>query len=109
MKEAFQRSHRTGPETGPLHYRGVHSLDAVQLPLCAATGIEETGLLKKADRDFDRHDSRTSLLENRIAGGEGVGKARRLAPGHWAPAGTAVCQKKGMRTGQLRRRSLACW
>ena len=75
MDEAFQRSHRTGPETGPLHYRGVHSLDAVELPLRAAARIEETGLLKKADRDFDRHYCRASLLKNRIAGGKRVGKA----------------------------------
>lgn len=109
MDEAFQRSHRPGPETDPFHERGIHPLDAVELPLRAAARIEETGLLKKADRDFDRDYSRTSLLKNRIAGGERIGEAGRLASGYWTPAGTAVCQKKGMRTGQLRRRSLACW
>lgn len=108
MEEAFQGGDRACPQTGSFHNRGVHSLDAVQLPFGATTGIEEAGLFKHLDGPFDGLESRPSLPENRMTGSQRLGKARGLARRHCTPAGAAVSEDQETRMGQLRRRSLAC-
>ena len=108
MDEAFDRRHSASPQSGPFHYRGIHPLHAVQLPLCPSPCVEEPGLFKKADGALDREDCRTAMLKNCIAGGQCVGKARSLSRSHGTSAGAAVSKDKGTWSGQLRRRSLAC-
>ena len=77
--------------------------------LCAAAGIEETRVFQHENGAFDREQGGAALMENRMAGGERVGKARRLARRHRAPPGAAGRQDQESGKSQLRRRSLAFW
>ena len=109
MDDAFDRGHSASPKCETFHNRGIHPLYAVQLPLGASSCVEESGRFKEADGALDREDCRTALVKNRIACGKRVGEGGSLALSYRTSAGAAVSKDKRARTGQLRRRSLACW
>ena len=79
MHEPFEGGDCACPKTGALHNGGVHPLDTVQLSSGAAAGIEQSGIFKNRDGAFDGEQGGPSLPENRMAGGQGLGKARRLS------------------------------
>lgn len=108
MNKTFERGDGARPKSGPFHDRCIHPLDTVQLPFGAAAGIEEPGVFKHTDGALDRDQRGSSLSENRMACCERLGKARRLSRRHRTPPRAAVSEDQGTRTGQLRRRSLAC-
>ena len=108
MDEAFEGSDRARLEPLTFHERSIHPLDAVQLSSRSSPGIEQSGAFEHLDRAFDGEQRAPFLPEHRIAGGQRLGKTRRLARRDRAPARTAMSENQGMRTDQLRRRFLAC-
>ena len=109
VDKPFERGDCTRSQSVTFHDRGIHPLDAVELMLCAAAGIEEPRVFQHENGAFDREQGGAALTENRMAGGERVGKPRGLARRHGAPAGAAVRKDQEPGKSQLRRRSLAFW
>jgi hypothetical protein len=109
VDEPFEGGDCARSQSVTFHDRGIHPLDAVELMLCAAAGVEEARVFQNENGAFDREQGGAALTENRMAGGERVGKARGLARRHRAPPGAAVRKDQEPPRSQLRRRSLAFW